>query len=196
MIIKTIEEPDFGKKFVGITAITDHEFKQSELFQELEQLSQGLNVFFQVFDADYIATWEHLFFATLHALKAFEQGRNISDKMVVEILLYASAQRQIGIALQLAGIKPDTEHIALLTVGDTERVVETGLTRIIRFMKGSEKDALLDILNEEKFSKLCKVFKISKDELDAVVVARKWKDQVEGLKKIILDRSALLAVEK
>ncbi|MFX1351536.1 MAG: KEOPS complex subunit Cgi121 [Promethearchaeota archaeon] len=196
MIIKIIEEPDFGKKFVGITAITDHEFKQSILFQELEQLSQELDVVFQVFNSDYIATWEHLFFATLHALKAFEHGRNISDKMGVEILLYTSAQRHIGLALELAGIKPDTGHIALLTVGDTEGVVEMGINKIIKSMKGTEKDELLDIQNEEKFSDLCKIFNVGKEELAAVIVSEKWKDRIQGLKKIILDRSALLAVEK
>ncbi|MFX0097819.1 MAG: KEOPS complex subunit Cgi121 [Candidatus Hodarchaeota archaeon] len=196
MIIKTLEGPDFGKKFVGITAITNHEFEQSDLFQELEQLSKELNVVFQVFNADYIATWEHLFFAAFHALKAFEQGRNISDKMGVEILLYASAQRQIGIALEIAGIKPDTRHIALLTIGDLERVVEMGMTRIIKFMKGSEKNELLDIQNEEKFSDLCKIFNIGEKELAAVIVSKKWKDRVQGLKRIVLDRSALLAVEK
>lgn len=196
MIIKTIEESDFGKKFVGITAVTNHKFEQSDLFQELGQLSQGLNVVFQVFDADYVATWEHLFFATLHALKAFEQGRNISDKTEVEILLYASAQRQIGLALELAGIKSDTKHIALIAVGDTQRVVEVGVAKVIKSMKGIEKDELLDIQNEEKFSKLCKLFNIGEEELTAVIVSKNWKDRVDGLKKIVLDRSALLVVEK
>lgn len=196
MIVKTIEETDFGKKFVGIIAIEDHEFAQSDLFGELEQLSQELNVILQVLNADCIASWEHLFFATLHALKAFEQGRNISDKIGVEILLYASAQRQIGVALEMAGIRPDTGNIALIAVGDTERVVEMAMTKIVKFMKGSENDVLLDIPSEEKFSKLCRVFDVGEKELTAVIASKKWEDRVQGLKKIILDRSALLAVER
>ena len=49
----------------------------------------------QFFDAEYVAGRQHLFFAALNALQAFENKVNISNNLAVETILYASAQRQI-----------------------------------------------------------------------------------------------------
>jgi tRNA threonylcarbamoyladenosine modification (KEOPS) complex Cgi121 subunit len=54
-----------------------------------------LEVEVQVFDADIVASWQHLYFAALNALVAFKNGRNLSKSLAVETVLYASGQRQI-----------------------------------------------------------------------------------------------------
>ena len=41
----------------------------------------------QFFDADLIAGWEHIYFATINALKAFKNKTNISKNLPFECLL-------------------------------------------------------------------------------------------------------------
>jgi KEOPS complex subunit Cgi121 len=68
----------------------------------------------QFFDAERIAGSVHLTFALLNALQAFDQQRNLSKSLEVEVLLYASGQRQIGKAIKMLGLRRDTTTIALL----------------------------------------------------------------------------------
>jgi len=56
--------------------------------------------FVQFFDAELIATWQHLYFAALNALLAFKDGNNISKTAQMEIVLYSAAQRQIEKAIK------------------------------------------------------------------------------------------------
>ncbi|MEM4473885.1 MAG: KEOPS complex subunit Cgi121, partial [Candidatus Bathyarchaeia archaeon] len=107
---------EFGKyvAFAGFreVRISDVDFFIKEVRSKLDS-----RVVYQFFNANFVATWKHLFFAVLNALKAFESGSNISRSLAIEILLYASAQRQIQKAMDLIGITPKTTEIAVLVMG-------------------------------------------------------------------------------
>ena len=76
------------------------------------------NVELQFFDANLIATQQHLYFAALNALQAFQNKTNISKSLAMETMLYASAQRQIQKAIQRCGIKPQTTTMAVIIIGE------------------------------------------------------------------------------
>jgi len=59
----------------------------------------------QVFDGRTIVHEDQIRFAFLHALKAFEEGKNIASKLPLEILLRAATTRQISVAIKNIGIK-------------------------------------------------------------------------------------------
>ena len=100
------EMEEFGK-FIEITGYSNISFAAAEAFLK-EKRKQSQTTYIQFFDADLIATNEHLYFATLNALQAFKNKTNISKSPAMEAMLYASAQRQIQKAIERSGIKPKT----------------------------------------------------------------------------------------
>ncbi|MEM1513945.1 MAG: KEOPS complex subunit Cgi121 [Candidatus Thermoplasmatota archaeon] len=79
----------------------------------------------QIFDADLIFGEEHLAVAYERAKKAFEKGRNICKTIEMEMLLYASARRQINEAISLIGAKKEGNY-AFFICGkiDKEKVAD------------------------------------------------------------------------
>ncbi len=147
----------------------------------------------QVFDANCIAGTRHLLFATLNALNSFEQNQNISESLEVEILLYASGQRQISKAIDTVGLKQDTSEVAVVFVtADREGVrgIEEGISQIV---PGKRDDGVVD-LREGKTGSLVEAFGITDAELAAVSELREnlW----EALEAIIVERTALLVTRR
>ncbi len=66
-------------------------------------------------DADRVVSEEHLRFATEKAFIAFSEGRNVAKDLGIEILRYASGERQIERALSM-GISEATDRIAILLI--------------------------------------------------------------------------------
>lgn len=144
----------------------------------------------QLFNANLIATWRHLFFAALNALKAFEGGSNISRSLAIEMLLYASAQRQIQKAMDLIGVTSKSTEIAVLVMGETAEQVESALSLISDLIPGKRDDEVLS-LSHEKIKALCEAFRISQSEI-AAVSGNNLEDVIVDL---IIERMALLAVQ-
>jgi len=147
----------------------------------------------QFFDAELIAGWEHLYFAVLNALKAFENRLNISNSLAVEILLYASAQRQIKKAVELLGIKPDSLNVAVLVLADTELKANKTLKAILHLMPGKNDDSVLELTNE-KIDGIKKLFGISEPELNAKL-ERKGMEK-KALTDLVIEHVALLALQR
>lgn len=74
----------------------------------------------QILRADRIFGALHLTVAVEHARRSFAQGRNRSEHLSTEILLYCAAERQIKKAIDKLGIAPDTEETAVVLVGEAD----------------------------------------------------------------------------
>ncbi len=86
---------------------------RAELISALRDLSASHGCVIQVLDADKIVSVRHLCLASKKALKAFAERRNIAKDPGVEILRYASGERQIERALSI-GLSGCTKRIALI----------------------------------------------------------------------------------
>lgn len=73
----------------------------------------------QALDAAMVVSERHVFYAAEKAIAAFQEGRNVAKDLGIEILRYASGQRQIEKALSL-GVSDAAERVALLIVDDLE----------------------------------------------------------------------------
>jgi KEOPS complex subunit Cgi121 len=69
----------------------------------------------QALDADNVVSERHLIFAIEKAFAAFSEKRNIAKDPGVEILRYASGERQIERALSI-GVSGSTRRIALVVI--------------------------------------------------------------------------------
>jgi KEOPS complex subunit Cgi121 len=95
----------------GRPLIKDHK----EFIQAVRDLQARTGLVVQTVDADKIANERHLTFATEKALQAFVEKRNIAKDLGVEILRYASGERQIERALSI-GASATTKRIALIMI--------------------------------------------------------------------------------
>lgn len=120
----------------------------------------------QLFDGRLVAGWEHLYFASLNALRAFETGLNASKDPAVESLLYASGQHQIRKAVELLGVKPDVSKIAVLIIAETKEDADEALKTISELSQGRVNDEVLELTNE-KAGAVKKLFNISDLEMEA-----------------------------
>ena len=76
------------------------------------------NLEIQFVDPRKILGSNHIYFATLNALKAFKNKKNISKSLSIEILLYISGQKQIEVAIRLFGLQKKNRNLILIAVGE------------------------------------------------------------------------------
>jgi KEOPS complex subunit Cgi121 len=188
-LLKYIEE--FGK-CLEITGFRKVKMKSTKEFLELIKKQKPPNAETQFFDAKLVASWEHLYFAVLDALTAFRNKENISKSLMMETMLYASAQRQIRKAVELLGIKPGTSDIALLIVGQNSDTVKSASEAISSRLNLQYDDTVLE-LSEEKRKAVQKAFGISDLELKTVM---KKDDLKKALIRLVIERMALLVTQR
>jgi KEOPS complex subunit Cgi121 len=160
-------------------------------FLELFRRQKG-GAIAQFFDAKRVAGPEHLYFAALNALNAFEKKTNISNSLAVEALLYASAQRQIKKAVELLGIKQDSSEVAILIMAKNRRENDACTTLVSKMIHGERDDTALE-LTAQKIKTIKKLFKISSRELEAKL-KRKGLER-EAVTDLVIERSALLVTK-
>ncbi|MHA2080193.1 MAG: KEOPS complex subunit Cgi121, partial [Candidatus Thorarchaeota archaeon] len=115
-----------NNKIVGITELhNSNRLKQEELIQLAKSLS-GDSLTVQLLNGLLIADETHLLSAAQNALNAKQGEYMLSRSLDVEIIVFASAQRQIGRALDALGVFDGLDEIAVVVVGtDTSSVEDT-----------------------------------------------------------------------
>lgn len=177
----------------NLTIVGFRDVKVSNLDKFFQETKEKAYETVQFFDASLVAGFDHLRFATLNALNAFKNGGNISNKLAMEILLYASAHRQIKEAVRLMGIKTATTHVAVLVVTESQQEASPIIKTVARLMDGKRDDSVVDF-TDAKMQGLIKLFEISKTELEA-------KTERKGGRKLavmdlIIEHMALLVTQR
>jgi KEOPS complex subunit Cgi121 len=153
---------------------------RAEFLSALKEVSSRHGCAIQALDADKVVSNEHLLFATEKALQAFAKGRNIAKDLGVEILRYASGERQIERALSI-GLSSSTSRVALVLAPAPGRSMAG-----CRFPDASE---LSSVVEEDglgctfKAGAVKEAFGISEDEILAAGIAR--------IPDLVLERVAL-----
>lgn len=187
-MIDRIEE---FSKYLLLAGYTEVHIQNAEQFLRFirEQLRE---VSVQVFDASLIAGKEHLYFAVLNALKAFKNGTNISKNIAVECLLYASAQRQIRLAVKLLGIKKDSTTVALIVLDNKKKSLDNVLDKVESLIDGTRNDQILEFSDEKK-SSIKKAFGISDKELKSRNI---YGNPKKAISELIIEHMAILVTQR
>ena len=161
----------------------------SAILKELRIATPSIEI--QFFDGMHIAGKEHLEIAAVNAVHAFKTGTNISRNVAMETLLYASAQRQIDVAIVRVGVTPNSQTVGLVAFCDTKDDAEKLNNRIIQFLRIEMNESLLDDWSEEKASAIMKLYAIEATELEAIRMPgqQTW----EAIRKAVIERVALLS---
>lgn len=185
-MLKYIEETG---KCVEITGFRNVRVGDAEEFVKAVRNEKQQRVWVQFFDAELVATWQHLHFAVLNALLAFKNERNISKSVAMEAMLYASAQRQIKKAIDFMGVKCDSANVAVVIIGERLDSVKAVLSAVSKRI-GAEPDETVLELSRKKAQRIREAFGITEKELEAVME----KNNVEqALVKLVIERMALLS---
>jgi tRNA threonylcarbamoyladenosine modification (KEOPS) complex Cgi121 subunit len=173
---------------LGNVNITDTEAFLSKAKEKAESLK------FQIFDADTIAGRKHLEYATLNALNAFKSKNNISRTPTIEIILYASAQKQIGRAFKTVGVKTHTKNLILLALTGQREEAEEFLKVIQKIVGGEINNDLVENFSKRKLNNLKKIFNISNREIETLKTS---KTKIETIIfDSIIERMALIATHQ
>jgi len=181
---------EYGK-YVDITGYRNLKFAEAEKFLKAKRKETQVNVDLQFFDAQLIATQEHLIFAAMNALQAFRNKTNLSKSLAMETMLYASAQRQIQKAIKQCGIKPQTTSMAVIIIGEDRRKLKNLLLEITKSVGVEPDDNVLE-LSKFKEKKIIDIFKITDEELMAVVENG---NREEAVVNLVIERVALLSTQ-
>jgi tRNA threonylcarbamoyladenosine modification (KEOPS) complex Cgi121 subunit len=121
----------------------------------------------QFFDSSMIVDELHLLCATQNAYNAMRGGYMKSRSIDVEIVLYASAQNQIGVALDLMGITDATRTLDVIVLGNTKQKVEQSVREISSIIGPEVEQAFT--MTKQKLKSLMNTFKISGSELELFI---------------------------
>lgn len=72
-----------------------------------------------VLDGDMVFGEDHVASALAHARKASSEGRNASDSLAMETLLYASGERQLSSAIRKMSVSDRSEKVVVAVVRGT-----------------------------------------------------------------------------
>jgi len=188
-LIRKLEE--FGR-YIAIAGFRNAEIEDVNAFFNLVR-KKAADADIQIFDAKLIASWEHLYFAALNALKAFKSKLSISNSLAMETLLYASAQRQISKAIDLLGIKPESPQIAVLVIAKTLKEADSALEIVSKLVSGERDDSILELTNE-KIEGVKRLFDISDLELESKLKQKGF--EKEALVGLVIEHVALLVTQR
>lgn len=153
----------------------------NEFLHTLNDIASGHGIVIQAIDADKTAGNEHIISAVNKAVRAVQRSRSISDNLSIEILLYASGNRQIKKALSM-GIRNGRNNLIMVAVG--EDVLEKAISELENLVKET------DVVGytHEKRDAIISFFGITESEIAAV-----GEDKIPEL---VLERVALVDVWK
>ena len=178
---------EYGK-CAEITGFRGIDFGKAEAYLKSHR-KQINHTELQFFDAELIATPEHLYFAILNALQAFRGKTNVSKSVAVEAMLFAAAKRQIQRAIEHIGIKQGDRNLAVAIVGDDAEAVDAQLQALITYF-GCQPDETVLQLTPEKQKKIQSAYEITNTEIKTLKAPVE-----EALVALVIEDMALLSTQ-
>lgn len=187
-MLRNIQEFETNVLITGFRGVNVEDAKTFLNFINNE-LSEDVEI--QLFDADLVATWQHLYFAAINALNVFETKHNISKALRTEIALYASSQCQIKKALDFIGIRPGCINVAVIIVSKIETSAKSALSALTKYFVAEPDETVLDV-PKIKIALIKKAFDISCEEFESL----SEKNSLEqALVNLVIERVALLSTD-
>ncbi len=152
-----------------------------DFLSKIEFFSKNYKISIQAFDADMIFGKDHILSAVEHAVRSINQKTNTTNSFEMEILLYASGERQLKLAIPKMGVKSGKVRIALVLIGDN---ISEGMIK--KFISNLSLNLDDNVLNGDIDT--LKKFGLKDDEIKTVA-----KDKYGNL---ILEKVALVDIIK
>jgi tRNA threonylcarbamoyladenosine modification (KEOPS) complex Cgi121 subunit len=180
-------------RIVGIAELRNsNDLKQKELIQLAASMSSD-SLTVQLLNGLLIANEIHLLSAAQNAIRAHQGDYMISRSLDVEIIVFASAQRQIGRALEALGVHDGLDEIALVVIGTDNSSVEDSIRDLVDTI-GTETVPSFSATNE-RMERVKKHFQIDDKEINAISDSETLESRLDALARCIVSRVSLVAFD-
>jgi len=174
-------------RYMMIAGLRDVKILDSEtVLRQLRRFSNEIET--QILDVNGIAGRDHLRFAVLNALKGRTQGRQITESLAVEILLYASAQRQIKNAIAALGVTSNSKNVAVIAIANNKHILERFEAELASIVGGKLDESVID---EGDQAVVRRIFSMTDDQVRALL--RRDVTEREAIVKLVIEKMALLS---
>jgi tRNA threonylcarbamoyladenosine modification (KEOPS) complex Cgi121 subunit len=177
-------------QYLEISGFRGLSFELAEKFLKKLRKENSNTVDIQFFNADLIATKEHLHFAVLNALESFKNKTNVSKTPAMEIMLYAATENQIQRAIQKVGISKTSQNVAVVILGKELAQVELALMVVSSFFGCKPDESVLE-LTAQKQATIKECFQITDVEIQTVTKGT----NAEAIVNLVIERQALLSTQ-
>jgi len=162
-----------------------------KILRDLRGSFEGVDL--QLLRADRVAGKEQLIFAARNAINSFQSKDRRAKHLSMEFLLFASGEHQIIEAVKLLGVAPSSRELALVGLSETSLDANLLSDRAMESVRGIPDDTVLQVKTQKKVEDLKRAYNIPDKELNASILPSEEYNSV--LKRLIIERSALLALE-
>jgi len=181
-----------GELCIGISENQNSNNLDTENLLKLARyLSESVRAF-QFFNSLMIVDDLHLLSAAQNAVNAMNGEYMISRSLDVELIVYASAQRQIGLALDIMGVKDQLATVAIVCIDEDEKKVRQCLTDVTKRV-GEEVSPMFSS-TPEKICSLMEFFGITDLEMKQFTDEADLLLRTRALSKCIVSRVSQVAL--
>lgn len=182
-----------GNLIIGISEITNTKnLGTNELLEIAKSLSKSV-LAFQFLNSLMIVSEMHLLSSAQNAVHAMQGKYMISRSLDVELVVYASAQHQIGLALDIMGVKDKLSSLAMVCIDADEKKVRKCLDDVFRSV--GEEVTPMFTPTHEKIRSLMATFGITELEMKQFTDATDLTSRIQALSRCVVSRVSLVSID-
>ncbi len=147
----------------------------------------------QFLDSSLIVSIGHLLSAAQNAVNAWKGDYMLTRGLDAEILVYASAQRQISRAIDNLGIRDGLQSIALVVVGGSKKDVRNMISKIVTNVGEEVKTAFVP--DRERLERIMHHYGVNEKEIKALTDSDEIDIWAEALSRCVVSRVSIVALD-
>jgi len=192
VILETVEYED-EIHWTGIAEIFNSSHMGEDALVKLaSEREEGIYAI-QFLDSSLVVSVGHLLSAVQNAVNAWKGGYMLTRGLDVEVLVYASAQRQINRAIENLGIRDGLQNIALVVVGSDKRAVRDVITKMVNKVGDEVKTAFVP--DRERLERIMHHYGVNEKEIKALTDSDEIEIWAEALSKCVVSRVSIVALD-
>ena len=179
--------------FVGIGELRNEKMKEKD---ELISLSSAISkepTVVQFLSPKLIAGPTHLLSAAQNAMNAVRGKYVISRSLNVELLVYASAQRQIERAFEKVGVEDGLETVGVLIISESKDSIQECFEELFKKL-GRDVEPAFHI-DRKRMDQIMTAFEVSDTELRTFTPSDELNDLQDALVRCIVSRVSMVALD-
>ena len=134
----------------------------------------------------------HLLSSAQNAVHAMQGDYMISRALDVELVVYSSAQRQIGVALDIMGLKNNLSTLGVVCIDKDESKVHACLGEVSS--RVGKMVSPMFVPTPKKVNSLMDIFGVSEEDLNQFIEENDLESRAQALSKCIVSRVSMVAL--
>jgi len=192
VILETVEYED-EIFWVGIAELFNSSHTGKDVLIKVASEGEKDIYAIQFLDSSLIVSVGHLLSAAQNAVNAWKGDYMLTRGLDAEVLVYASAQRQIGRAIENLGIHDGLQSIALTVVGGDKKAVRDVITKMVDKVGEEVKPAFVP--DRERLERIMHHYSIDEKEIKALTDSDEVEIWAEALSKCVVSRVSIVALD-